>query len=201
MMGQAALARTAVVLMACTSGALAVAAPASAGGATPQACPVEVSYGATGPYAGWKVSNTASWWAAGPSTISYSVSEEATTTYSASLSGGASVDGTLAVAALEAVVSSDLGYGAGLETSTSRSATWTYEISIPAGKSGRAVVSTQSYRATLIKYVDSSNCTTSTYSGSISAPKPFTSRTACIFRDIWPATTWQTSSGGCRSES
>jgi hypothetical protein len=174
---------------------------ARADGDTVDSCITGVEYVATGSLAGWVVSNTASDWLAGPGTISYSVTSTATTSEAYTLSDGQSGSLSLILGALKAAVQREHGISTTLYTTISRSSTWTYSTTIPSGKTGRMDVSTHGYWAKLQKIVDNPNCTSTTYSGWARAPQTFTSSTTCLFRDIWPATYWQATTGGCYAES
>ncbi len=187
---------TTTVLVSAISLVPATAATA-AGPVIPNACLSETDYSAHSPLLGWRTSNTASDWLAGPGTIEHTVSATATTTLGGSLSGGVSFSGSLVVVAIE----QSIGLSVDLSVSASRSSSWTYSTPVPAGKTARVVVSERGYRANVTKYVYHADCSTSTYTGSFQAPyTSFTPSTTCLYRDIWPATSFQTTTGGCQAE-
>lgn len=186
------------LLVGCTAAVLAVASPAAAGEIEPQACLSSTTYTASSPVLGWKSTDTASFWFAGPGDITYSVSSTATSTLGGSLTGGVSFSASAVVVAMEESISGTVD----LAVSTSRTSTWSYNIHVPSGMTARGLVSDRGYRANITKIVDNPNCTTSTYTGSFRAPyTAFTSSTTCIYRDVWPATSFEATSGGCFSES
>lgn len=186
------------LLIGSTVAIVASASPASAGEVEPQSCITSTTYQAANPVLGWKSTNTASSWLAGPGEISYSISSTATSTLGGSLTGGVSFSANAVVIAMEESVSGTVD----LSVSTSRTSTWNYNIHVLAGQTARAVVSDRGYRASISKIVDNPNCTTSVYTGSFRAPfASFTSATTCIYRDVWPETLFQATSGGCYAES
>ncbi|MGE5829590.1 MAG: hypothetical protein ACM30G_14705 [Micromonosporaceae bacterium] len=186
------------LLIGCTVAVVATASPASADTSGLDGCITSTTYEAANPVLGWKTTNTASSWLAGPGDISYSTSSTATSTLGGSLTGGVSFSANAVVLAMEESVSGTVD----LSVSTSRTATWNYNIHVLAGQTARAVVSDRGYRANITKIVDNANCTTNTYTGSFRAPfTSFTSATTCIFRDVWPETFFQATSGGCFAES
>jgi hypothetical protein len=171
---------------------LATASPAAA------ACPPETFYVASGPLTpGWRTSNTFSEWLAGPGNISRTVNTTATVTLGGSLSGGVSFSASLVVISIEERVDVTVD----LSVSRSRTAGFIYNIIIDPGTTARAVVSERAYASTVKKVVAHPNCTATEYPGYFQAPyTQFDASTTCIYRDRWPATSFQASSGGCFAE-
>jgi hypothetical protein len=152
------------------------AAPASAG------CPYESDWEVYARRNVWMLTNTYSYWLTGPGSISYSTSATTTrgTTKSASISVSA---GTI-------IYKAEAKYGMDWSTSTSRSTSWTYNISVPSGQTARAAVYKLGTRFSVRKWTIGASCTT-TYGPTYYQYSPFAANTNyyyCIGKDPTPGT-------------
>lgn len=151
---------------------LVTAAPAHA------SCPVEVDYSITAIEGAWLGTSAFSYWTEGPTTIDLTESEAASASYAVSANFSVNV-GT--------VVQAGVAEGYSVTTSTTKTQSWTYHVSIPSGVQARARVYKQALGMFFNKYTTNPNCTVTTQSGELFAPySSNANQFYCICRDSYP---------------
>lgn len=164
------------LVLAASGLSLAAATPATAG------CPYESDWEVYAKADVWMLTNTYSYWLTGPGSISYSTSSTATrgTTKSASIS--ASAGGI--------IFKAEAKFGMDWSESTSRSASWTYNIAVPKGQTARASVYKRGSRFSVRRWTVGGNCQT-TYGPTYYQYSPFASTansSFCVGKDPQPGT-------------
>lgn len=164
---------------------------ASAANVTPNACVVSTTYSTYNRATGFYVTSASSYQVAGPATISYSVAQSASHSFTASASFQFSASAIIAQATATV--------GVAYQYTNTKSATWTYSTTIPAGKTGIMRVLHRSDKWYFNEYVNKATCTTTTYQGGL-VYIPLTDSsplTYCIIRDFTPYRTgWQSACTG-----
>jgi len=152
-------------------------------------CPSESGWQVTGRSDAWMLTNTTSYWLTGPGSISYSTSTTTTRSTVQDTHITASVSYVLASAKAE--------YGVTWSSSTTKTATWTYNISVPSGQTARAAVYKRGSRLSVQHYTDYANCTES-WGPVYYNYSPFAATDNsqyCIGKDPTPGTTYVFASG------
>ena len=160
---------------------------------TPNVCDPDTYYEFSGNTAGW-IATWGSKFLAGPGSLSY------TSTYTGTAS--ATITGTLTGSISIIVVSLGASTGLSLTASLSKSVSENYVLDVASGHTARAVIGHRGYRDTTNEYRYLSPCAyTKVGTGSTYAPVSSSSdSTYCIHQDDYPASTWETASGGCTNQ-
>jgi hypothetical protein len=161
------------------------AAPHPKAGLT--SCVISTSYKVNGQTPGWAPTNLFGNWVGGPLTTTYSQSISATQSYS--------YTGTVSISAQALGVEASASYATSYIVTSDKSSTWSYSANVPAGKTGRLLLLHRMDKINFTKYVDNSNCTTTSYPGLVAyLPIADTSASSyCWILDITPAKTdWKT---------
>lgn len=184
-----------LVASAATSAILANPAHAGEKPATPQACIIETIYDVVGRTQGWIATDVTSIFVSAPGTASLGLTTSADVTATVSASFSVSVSGLIASASAEVGVS--------FATSVGRSQTWTYSKSFGGSTAQRAVVAKRGEQLAFQKVILNPNCTTTTFTnGTAWAPYSSTASSEfCMHLDAYPASTWESTTGGCYDQS
>ncbi len=176
-----------------TASGITFAAPSALASApmSTNACPIEKSYSINSHSPGWKATDVVSVWVSAPGTVTLSQSTEATVSASWSTTVGVEIGAFLAKA--------NASVGTTLSTAASRSQQWSYTKSFGGTTAQRAVVSHKGYALVFTTVVDNANCTNTTYTNQKGTlPTSSTAQSAfCYHLDKYPASTWESTSGGC----
>jgi hypothetical protein len=145
-------------------------------------CPIESDWEVTAKADVWMLTNVYSYWVTGPGSITYTTTTSATrgTTKSASISATAS----------GIIFKAEAKFGMDWSESTQKSASWSYNISIPSGQTARASVYKRGSRFSVRKWTTGATCAT-TYGSTYYQYSPFASTTNdmyCIGKDPQPGT-------------
>jgi len=164
------------------AGLLALAPPADAADSSPMRCEYSVQYQVSTRAPGYASTSAESYWVTGPGSISYTESEES--------SHAVGVNASVSMSASAIVAKAEATFGVDYTFTSSKTTSWGYNLSVPAGKTSRGLVLHRADKSGVKKVTyNATTCTVSrTDDGTAWYPINSTANSSyCIARDDSPA--------------